>query len=235
MQWTDSTSRAATEARTIRVTDAFTTGGAQVAGGRHALQFEYATDVDYIRGRNSVRTGILLNGIHYRSDDASNYLGTFTFASQAAFDAGQPSTFTQRLGDPLIEYWYLQAGLYVQDDLRFSKAATFSVGVRYETANAPGRLQQHRSARGTHLGAVQERPHDDPRELGPVPPVAQLGDLRTDAARGRGTAAGPDDHQPDLPDRGDARYGGDGQPLSAGTGPRHGARDSSRAPASTRR
>jgi len=132
VQWTDTTSHSATEARTIRVTDAFTTGGAQVAGGRHALQFEYATDVDYVRGKNSVRSGILLNGIDYRSDDATNYLGTFTFPSQAAFDAGQPSTFTQRLGNPLVEYWYLQAGLYVQDDLRFSKALTFSFGMRYE-------------------------------------------------------------------------------------------------------
>ncbi len=133
VNWVDSESRAATEAQTIRVTDAFTSGGAQVSGGRHSRNIEFASDLDYVRGLHSVRTGFLLNGSHYHSNDASNYLGTFVFTSPTAFDAGIPATFTQRLGNPLIDYWNLQAALYVQDDLRIKKGLTVSVGARFET------------------------------------------------------------------------------------------------------
>ena len=81
VRWTDSRSTSSVEAPTIRVNDAFTTGGAQQAGGTRTLEFEAATDLDYVRGRHSMRTGLLLEGGRYRSDASSNYLGTFTFAS----------------------------------------------------------------------------------------------------------------------------------------------------------
>lgn len=132
IQWADSSQRAALEAQTIRVTDAFTSGGAQVKGGRHSRDFELASDVDYVRGRHSIRSGVLFNGGRYRSDDFVNYLGTFSFTSLADFSAGTPATFTQRIGNPLVEYWNLQGGAYLQDDYRARKSLTVSMGVRYE-------------------------------------------------------------------------------------------------------
>ncbi len=84
--------------------DAFTSGGAQVRGGRTDTTFELASDLDYVRGNHSWRTGLLFEGGRYRSDDTSNYLGTYTFASLADYDAGKPSTFTQRIGDPDVGY-----------------------------------------------------------------------------------------------------------------------------------
>ncbi len=56
----DSSSRSALETPTIRVNDAFTSGGAQVAGGRRTRTFNLASDLDYVRGIHSVRTGIVL-------------------------------------------------------------------------------------------------------------------------------------------------------------------------------
>ena len=64
--------------------DAFTSGGAQVRGGRTDTTFELASDLDYVRGNHSWRTGLLLEGGRYRSDDTSNYLGTYTFAEPGA-------------------------------------------------------------------------------------------------------------------------------------------------------
>jgi hypothetical protein len=128
----NSLSQSSLEAITIRVADAFTSGGAQVSGGRHAKDFEFASDLDYIRGIHSVRAGVLLEGGRFRSDDASNYLGTFSFTSLAAYNAGQPATFTRRIGNPLIDYWNLNAGVYIQDDIRVNKGLTLSPGVRYE-------------------------------------------------------------------------------------------------------
>jgi hypothetical protein len=130
--WSDTDSRSAFEAPTIRVNDAFTSGGAQVAGGRHTRTFHLSSDLDYVRSIHSVRAGTSLNGGSYRSDDTSNYIGTYTFESLAAYEAGQPRSYTRRIGDPNIDYWNLQAAFYVQDDIRVRKGLTLSPGVRYE-------------------------------------------------------------------------------------------------------
>ena len=39
--------------------------------------------------------GTLVEGGVYRSDNRTNYLGTFTFPSLADYDAGRPATYTQ--------------------------------------------------------------------------------------------------------------------------------------------
>ena len=76
------------EAPTIRVNDAFTRGGAQVAGGQHGRTGVFASDLDYVRGNHTLRTGLQFDASRYRSNDQSNYLGTYTFESLEAFDAG---------------------------------------------------------------------------------------------------------------------------------------------------
>ncbi|MCU1385884.1 MAG: hypothetical protein JWL71_4581 [Acidobacteria bacterium] len=130
--WSDSASKAALDAVTIRVNDAFTSGGAQVSGGRRTRTFNLSSDLDYVRGIHSVRTGVVLAGGSYRSSDAANYLGTYTFESLAAYEAGLPRSYTRRIGDPNIEYVNLQAAAYVQDDIRVRKGLTLTPGLRYE-------------------------------------------------------------------------------------------------------
>ncbi len=130
--WFGNDSRSNLEAPAVRVLDAFTSGGAQQAGGSHALEFEAATDLDYVRGKHSMRTGVLLEGGRYHSDETSNYLGTFTFSSLAAYLAGRPATYTRRIGNPDVRYSNLQAGLYLQDDYRIVKSVMLSYGLRYE-------------------------------------------------------------------------------------------------------
>jgi hypothetical protein len=130
--WTDTASRSSIEAPTIRVLDAFTTGGAQVAGGRHSRDVNLASDLDYVRGIHSVRGGALIDGNWFRSDDTSNYLGTYTFESIDAFNAGRPRSYTRRIGDPNIDFVNVQAGVYIQDDIRVRKSFTVTPGLRYE-------------------------------------------------------------------------------------------------------
>jgi hypothetical protein len=130
--WTDSESKAGVEAQTISVVDAFTTGGAQRAGGRHTRAYSLQSDLDYVRGVHSWRAGMSLDGGTYRTDDALNYLGTYTFESLAAYEAGLPRSFTRRIGDPNISYVNWQAGFYIQDDIRLRKNLTLSPGLRYE-------------------------------------------------------------------------------------------------------
>jgi hypothetical protein len=132
LRWNRNASRAGLEAPTVRVLDGFTRGGAQVRGGRAQKDLELLSDLNYVRGMHTVRTGIALEGRHYRSDEASNYLGTYIFSSQEDFEAGRPRNYTRRIGDPLITYSHLEAAVYVQDDWRLRQDLTFSPGLRYE-------------------------------------------------------------------------------------------------------
>jgi hypothetical protein len=132
VNWSDSEARSALEAPTIRVIEAFTRGGAQRAGGQHNRSVNAATDLDYVRGIHSYRTGLEFTYQRMRADDTVNYLGTYTFESPEAFAEGRPRSYTQRVGDPDIRYSNLQGAIYVQDDMRLRRNLTFSAGARYE-------------------------------------------------------------------------------------------------------
>jgi Carboxypeptidase regulatory-like domain len=137
--WTDTESRAAVERPTIRVNDAFTSGGAQVAGGQHSRSVGIGSDLDYVRGIHTLRTGVQLDAARWRSDDTSNYLGTYTFETLDAYREGRPRSYTRRLGDPGIRYQNVHAGVYIQDDARVRRDLTLSAGLRYEAQSHVGR------------------------------------------------------------------------------------------------
>ena len=132
LRWQGSDSISDVEAPSERVLDAFTSGGAQQAGGRDAFDLEWATNVDFAKGKHSFRAGALVEGGFYRSDARSNYLGTFTYTSLADYEARRPATYTRRLGDPNVEYSQWQAGWFVQDDWRARSNLSISLGLRQE-------------------------------------------------------------------------------------------------------
>src|SRR6185436_9380120 len=141
LEWQDSDAVSVTAARTVVVNGAFTSGGAQVSGGRHPKLLEAASDVDYVRGIHTMRTGVLIVAGDYWSDNWTNMLGTYTFSSIEAFNAGTPATYTRRMGNPRIDYINAQGAAYVQDDIRVRKNLTLSPGLRYE-------IQTHLKDRG---------------------------------------------------------------------------------------
>jgi hypothetical protein len=129
---TESVTRSSVEAPTIRVLDAFTSGGAQQTGGTTSRRALVNSDLDYVRGVHSIRTGIALDSTWYRTDSTSNYLGTYTFENLEAFEQSRPRSYTRRIGDPNISYFNLLGGFYVQDDIRVRRNLSLSPGVRYE-------------------------------------------------------------------------------------------------------
>lgn len=118
---------------TIRANGAFNAGGAGVAGGRDSRDLELVSNFDLSVGkRHALRFGALLRGLSFNSNEQRNANGSFTFPSLAAYEAGQPSLFTQRAGDPRVEYSMRQLGLYLQDEVKVSKNLTVAGGVRVE-------------------------------------------------------------------------------------------------------
>lgn len=132
VNWNESSTTSTSDALTIRINDASTLGGAQRRGGRTSTNFMVQSDLDYVKGMHTVRIGALLNGSSIRSDDSSNYTGTYVFESLAAFNAGRARSYSKRVGDPLVTYSSVQAGVYLQDDIRVRKNLSFSPGIRYE-------------------------------------------------------------------------------------------------------
>jgi hypothetical protein len=130
LMWGSQSAVAAIEAPTMRVLDAFTSGGAQQRGGQNRFDIEAATDLDYVRGSHSWRTGVMVEGGRYRSDDMSNYLGTYTFASLDDYRAGRPMSYSRRIGDSDLTYSRWQVGAYLQDDWRVSRSVLLSAGLR---------------------------------------------------------------------------------------------------------
>jgi hypothetical protein len=134
-RWQTTEARSVSLGQTILVPGAFNDGSAQRRGGRRQLDFELADNVDYALEKHGVRFGLQFEAGGYRSDDSSNAFGTFQFPDLAAFEAGLPTLYTQRIGDPTVKYRQYQFGWYVQDDYRLRKNLTISYGVRREVQN----------------------------------------------------------------------------------------------------
>ena len=133
--WSDSERISAVEKPTVQILDAQTFGGAQKTGGRHSRDVNFASDLDYVRGIHSIRVGTAIDLNSFRSDESDNYLGTYTFESIAAFEAGRPRSYTRRIGEANVGYRNLQGALYVQDDIRIRRNLSVTPGVRIETQN----------------------------------------------------------------------------------------------------
>ena len=140
-RWISTEGRSVSQGQTILVPGAFNDGSAQRSGGRRSLDFELADNVDYALEKHGLRFGAQLEAGAYRSNDRTNAFGTFQFADLAAYEAGLPTQYTQRIGDPTVKYRQYQFGWYVQDDFRVRKNLTLSYGARHEVQNhVPGKF-----------------------------------------------------------------------------------------------
>lgn len=128
----ETTQSSTTDGQTIRVLDAFTAGGAGVAGVRQGRQFTVAQNFDLPIRKHAVRFGAEINGGWWDSTQQSNANGTFTFSNLEDFLANRPRTYTRRVGDPNVSYSQYDVAWYVQDDFRLSKNINLSLGLRQE-------------------------------------------------------------------------------------------------------
>ena len=122
-----------TDAKTIVVQEAFSTGGAGVNNRRTTSTWEMADNVDFSVGRkHQARVGALLEGGRYDTFDEQNKYGRLTYANLEDYNADRPLQFQQRIGTVDTSFHQYQLGLYLQDEWRVNRAFTIGYGVRNE-------------------------------------------------------------------------------------------------------
>jgi hypothetical protein len=126
---------------TIRVLDAFTSGGANV---RQAFvntdRFELQNYTSFLLGKHTLRVGGRLRRINLTDSSPGNFAGTFTFTSLDQYRntiqnmaGASPTQFSISGGNPLAQVKRTDLGIFAQDDWRVNPALTLSLGLRYET------------------------------------------------------------------------------------------------------
>jgi hypothetical protein len=131
-RWRDRNTIPVSDRPSLLVLNAFNGGGALTTGRHSTRDFEIADNFDLSSGQHSMRAGILFEGGSYDSTEAFNPNGTYTFANLEALGANRPTTYTQRTGDPALQFSQYQFAWYWQDDYRLRKNLLLSYGLRHE-------------------------------------------------------------------------------------------------------
>jgi hypothetical protein len=129
IQTTDSLSNA----RTIDVQNAFTSGGAQRQGGLRGREVEVGNSLELIASdRHKIRIGFEGEFGRSTSDLQENAAGTFTFGSLEDYEAGRPLQFVQRTGDPRVQYSRYEFSWWAQDERRLGENLQIGLGIRHD-------------------------------------------------------------------------------------------------------
>ncbi len=126
---------------TIRVLDAFTSGGANVGQAfNHEDRMEFQNFTTVVRGNHVVKFGGRVRRVHILDASPSNFAGTFTFTTLDQYrnailrmSGAGPTQFSIAGGSPNAEVRRTDLGLFAQDDWRIRPNLTVSFGLRYET------------------------------------------------------------------------------------------------------
>jgi len=121
-----------TDARSVRVLDAFNGGGATDFNRDMERNYQFADQLSYVRGPLSLKAGFQGDLRQYETLNQDNFRGTFVFSDLDAFAAGRPLTFTRNSGDPVLDMNQFEWALFAQNDYRVSEKLLLSFGLRYE-------------------------------------------------------------------------------------------------------
>lgn len=115
----------------VIVQGAFSDGGAQVNEWRQEPRTDLLDTVSYAKGPSTLKFGLDAKFHPFRTYDADNFGGTYSFASLAAYEAGQPALFTISTGNPLLSFQQNDYAWFAQYERKIGSASLFA-GVRHE-------------------------------------------------------------------------------------------------------
>jgi hypothetical protein len=102
--------------------------------GRTENDFEYSDTLSWSRGRHAFKYGVDAFRYQQNSFFDSNFRGTLSFPTVAAFQAGTPSLFTENVGNSVRGNRNTDVFGFAQDDFRVTNTITLNLGVRLESA-----------------------------------------------------------------------------------------------------
>lgn len=108
---------------------------AGIPQGRVQNTYQYLNTVSFIKSNHSMKAGWDLQRVQANSYFDANVRGSWTFASFAAFAAGQPAVYSQRFGNSVRGNRVWNNFLFFQDDWRVRRNLTINLGVRLEIAD----------------------------------------------------------------------------------------------------
>jgi hypothetical protein len=114
------------------VLGAFNSGGAQISLRQTEKTFTIQDAATLIEGKHTLRFGAGARPRSFQTIDASNFGGTFTFASLARYASGQPEVFTMNQGNPRISFAQREYHSFFQDEIQVRRNLSVSLGLRYE-------------------------------------------------------------------------------------------------------
>ncbi len=125
-----------TQAPGIVVLDAFTGGGAQADYLRTEHHVEVKDTLTWTPKHHTIKGGLdIPDWSRRRFDDNTNQIGTFSFASLQAYQAGLPYVFVAQRGNGHEAFLEKVLGLFVEDEIQVNSEITTTVGVRYDWQN----------------------------------------------------------------------------------------------------
>src|SRR5205085_9473820 len=121
------------------------TAGTGLPQGRTTTLYDFANDLAWARGRQSIILGGELKYTKATAPFLPNYGGSFTFAidtaagrpAQQRIFADAPSAVSIALGDPNVKYTEWDQYYFFQDDFKIRPNLTLNLGVRYEFTGQP--------------------------------------------------------------------------------------------------
>ncbi len=102
--------------------------------GRTQNTFQYGDTLSWVKGRHTFKFGgDVVRYQSYSLFDAA-FKGVITYANVAAFQAGTPLSWAQRVGNSVRHNFSLDYFSFVQDDYRLTDTITLNLGFRLESS-----------------------------------------------------------------------------------------------------
>jgi hypothetical protein len=116
----------------VIVQDAFSSGGAQVNQHEQDTLAWFEDVATLALPNHTLRFGVGVRPRFQWVQDASNFGGTYTFATLADYAAGRPFLLSQNLGSPAVTFTQVQTYDFLQDEMHLAAHASLMVGLRHE-------------------------------------------------------------------------------------------------------
>jgi len=132
----DATDTSVSAAPQVQVPGYFTSGGSSSQySGDHQDHYELWNETTMSAGAHAIKFGTRVRDNRDANSTDSNFNGTFSFASLAAYEAQTPNKLTYTFGPIAAAANVFDAALFFQDDWKVNQFLTASGGIRWESQN----------------------------------------------------------------------------------------------------